>query len=122
MIAGRNKEKTRHLASDLGAEAIGFDDLKLRRITAGLVINATSVASTDEAPEMASMAESLVLKDCLWIIDLNYGRQNYFFRDLAQKTGTRFMDGIPMLAHQASKSFALWTGAEIPPMVFLSGL
>lgn len=122
MISGRNLNKAKILASDLGGETIGFEELKARKLTVDLVINATSAASHKESPEMAAIVENLTLKNCQWIIDLNYGRQNYFFRDLAQKSGTRFMDGIPMLAHQASKSFALWTGIEIAPEIFLKGL
>jgi shikimate dehydrogenase len=122
MITGRNPNKAKKLVSDLGGETIGFDELKARKLTADLVINATSAASHEESPEMAAIVENLTLKNCQWIIDLNYGRQNYFFRDLAQKSGTRFMNGIPMLAHQVSKSFALWTGIEIAPEIFLKGL
>lgn len=122
LIAGRNKNKTRKLASDLGAETIDYDELKSCRASAAMVINATSVASHDESPEMVSMVENMVFNNCQWVIDLNYGRQAYFFRDLAQKIGTRFMDGIPMLAYQASKSLALWTGIDVSPAVFLTGL
>jgi shikimate dehydrogenase len=121
-ITGRNQKTVKNLADDLGGEAISFDELNSLKIMANLVINATSVSGHDESPEMALLAENLRLKNCQWIIDLNYGRSKYIFRDLAQKIGTRFMDGIPMLAHQASASFALWTGIRIPPTVFLSGL
>jgi shikimate dehydrogenase len=121
-ITGRNQKKVKNLADDLGGEAIFFDELKSRKITANLLINTTSVSSHDESPETASLVENLRLKNCQWIIDLNYGRSKYIFRDLAQKIGTRFMDGIPMLAHQASESFALWTGIRIPSTIFLSGL
>ncbi|MCU0615077.1 MAG: shikimate dehydrogenase [Desulfobacterales bacterium] len=121
-ITGRNQQTAKKLAADLGGEAISFDELKSRNIPANLVINATSVSSHDESPEMSAFLENIRLKNCQWIIDLNYGRSNYIFQDIAQKIGTRFMDGIPMLAHQASESFALWTGIKISPMVFLSGL
>lgn len=33
--------------------------------------------------------------------------------------GVRAVDGLPMLAHQAARSFALWTGKEIPGEAFL---
>jgi shikimate dehydrogenase len=122
LIVGRNQKTAKKLAADLGGEAISFDELKSRKIPANLVINATSVSSHDESPEMAEMLENAKLRNCQWIIDLNYGRSKYIFRDLAQKIGTRFMDGIPMLAHQATESFALWTGIRIPSTIFLSGL
>jgi shikimate dehydrogenase len=122
LITGRNQERAKKLAADLGGEVISFDELKSRKIPANLLINATSISSHDESPEMALLVENLKLKNYQWIIDLNYGRPQYIFRDFAQKIGTRFMDGIPMLAHQASESFALWTGIQIPPTIFLSGL
>jgi shikimate dehydrogenase len=121
-ITGRNQKTAKKLASELGGEAISFDDLKFRKIPAKLVINATSASSHEESPELAELLENVKLVNCQWIIDLNYGRPTYIFRDIAQKIGIRFMDGIPMLAHQASESFALWTGIQIPPTVFLSGL
>ncbi len=121
-ITGRNQKTAEKLAEDLGGEFISFDQLKSQKIPANLLINATSVSSHQESPEMATLLENLKVKNCRWIIDLNYGRSNYIFRDFAQKIGTRFMDGIPMLAHQASESFALWTGIQVPPTVFLSGL
>ncbi|MEW6721292.1 MAG: shikimate dehydrogenase [Thermodesulfobacteriota bacterium] len=34
--------------------------------------------------------------------------------------GVPSIDGLPMLAHQAARSFALWTGREIPGRVFLA--
>ena len=71
---------------------------------------------------MAALVENLNIRQCQWVVDLNYGRQDNFWLNLAFKLGTRFMDGIPMLAHQASRSFSLWTGIQIPPVVFLSGL
>lgn len=121
-IAGRNQQAANKLAADLGGEVVSFDELKYRNLKAHLIVNSTSVASHDESPDMAELLENVKLRNCQWIIDLNYGRPDYFFRDIAQKIGTRFMDGIPMLAHQASASFALWTGLQIPPKVFLSGL
>ena len=121
-ITGRNQQAAKKLADDLGGEVISFPELNNRNTSSSLLINATSVASQDESPEIAVLVENLRLKNCQWVIDLNYGRSNYIFQDIAQKIGTRFMDGIPMLAHQASASFALWTGIQIPPKVFLSGL
>jgi shikimate dehydrogenase len=80
------------------------------------------VSSPDESPEMAALVDKSENQQCKWVIDLNYGRQDNFWLDLAHKLGTRFMDGLPMLAQQASRSFSLWTGIQIPPAIFLSGL
>jgi len=37
----------------------------------------------------------------------------------AEKNGIPFMDGLPALAHQARRSFALWTGLQVPAEEFL---
>lgn len=38
-----------------------------------------------------------------------------------RKEGIRAIDGLPMLAHQAARSFALWTRVRVPPAEFLRG-
>jgi shikimate dehydrogenase len=47
-------------------------------------------------------------------MDLNYGRPQNFWQDFAEKNNIPFMDGLPALAHQARRSFSLWTGLQIP--------
>jgi shikimate dehydrogenase len=121
-VAARDLTKAEKIAEDFNGEAISLDDLKFRKISANLVVNATSVSTREESPEMAEIAEQIEIADCQWLVDLNYGRSDNFWQDLALKAGTRFMDGLPMLAQQASKSFALWTRLQVPPAVFLSGL
>jgi shikimate dehydrogenase len=121
-VTGRNFEKSKTIVSQLGGEALPIEDIAGKNFTAELLINATSVSSPEESHEMAFLIEKLQIKDCRWIMDLNYGRQNNFWLKLAHKLGVRFMDGLPMLAHQASRSFSLWTGIQLPPAVFLSGL
>ncbi len=37
-----------------------------------------------------------------------------------RKRGVPAIDGLPMLAHQAARSFALWTGCSVPAKEFLS--
>lgn len=37
-----------------------------------------------------------------------------------RKRGVHAIDGLPMLAHQAARSFALWTGLSVPAEEFLS--
>jgi shikimate dehydrogenase len=121
-VVGRDIEKTKAITRELGGEALSLEDVISENITAELLINSTSVSSPDESQEMADLVEKLKIRRCSWIIDLNYGRQDNFWQGLAQKLGIHFMDGLPMLAHQASRSFSLWTGIQIAPEVFLSGL
>ncbi len=121
-VIGRNMEKSKALVNELGGEALSLEEIASESFTTELLVNATSVSSPDESQEMATLVEKMRISNCKWVIDLNYGRQDNFWLDLAHKLGTRFMDGLPMLAHQASRSFSLWTGIQIPPAVFLSGL
>ncbi len=121
-VVGRNIEKSKALVHELGGEAVSIENIAAKTVTAEVLINATSVSSPEESWEMAALVVKLKINNCKWIIDLNYGRHDNFWLDLAHKLDTRFMDGLPMLAHQASQSFSLWTGIQIPPSVFLSGL
>jgi shikimate dehydrogenase len=77
------------------------------------VINATSVSSPDEAPDMAEMVNLLNLPNCEMVIDLNYGRPRNFWREMARNKGILFIDGFSSLANQARSTFALWTGIEV---------
>ena len=121
-VAARNFSKAKSLCKDLGGEPVSFEDLTSRQLSANLLVNATSVSSPEESPEMADMVEGLDVADCKWVVDLNYDRTENFWQGLALRMGTPFMDGLPMLAQQASKSFALWTRLQVPPQVLLSGL
>ncbi len=121
-VVGRNIEKSRALVRELGGEALSIEDVDSQIIGAELLVNATSVSSPTESQKMALLCEKLKIKNCRWVMDLNYGRRANFWMDLAQRLGVRFMDGLPMLTHQASRSFSLWTGIQISPAVFLSGL
>jgi shikimate dehydrogenase len=121
-VVGRNIQKSKALVNELGGEALSLAEIASESFTTELLVNATSVSSSDESQEMATLVEKMRISNCKWVIDLNYGRHKNFWLDLAYKLGTRFMDGLPMLAHQASRSFSLWTGIQIPPAVFLSGL
>jgi shikimate dehydrogenase len=121
-VAGRNINKTKALVNELGGEAVPLEDIASESVNAELLVNATSVSSPCESTEMAALVENLKIRQCQWVVDLNYGREDNFWLNLAFKLGTRFMDGLPMLAHQASRSFSLWTGIQIPPAIFLTGL
>lgn len=120
-VVGRNIEKAKAVVSEIGGEAVSFEDISSQIVNAELLVNATSVSTSTESEKMADVVEKLKIKGCSWVVDLNYGRQDNFWMGLAHKMGTRFMDGLPMLAHQASRSFSLWTGIQVPPGIFLSG-
>jgi shikimate 5-dehydrogenase len=41
---------------------------------------------------------------------------------MADSGGIRFLDGLPALAHQTRRTFALWTGLQVPPEEFIKAL
>ena len=91
-------------------------------MAAHLVVNATSVSSHDEAPELGALVENLEFPDCELLMDLNYGRLQNFWQMRAVKNHLPFVDGLPALAYQAKRTFALWTGIQVPPEEFLAAL
>jgi len=114
IVTGRNEEKCRDLVSRFEVEAMSFNALTERPLTANIVVNATSVSSVDEAPEMAALVDSLDINGCELLVDLNYGRRQNFWQDLAGRMGVTFMDGLSPLAYQARRTLALWTRVQVP--------
>jgi shikimate dehydrogenase len=56
------------------------------------------------------------------MVDLNYNRAQNFWQEMAQVRDIQFMDGLPPLAYQARRTFALWTGLQLPPDEFIKPL
>jgi len=121
-VAGRSKHKTLQIVDRFGGEAIPLYDLEYRALTVNIVVNTTSVSSPDESPEMKVLLEKLSLKDCELVVDLNYGRSENFWQDMARRIGAQFMDGLPSLAYQSRRTLALWTGIQVPPEEFIKAL
>jgi len=121
-IVGRNGARAAELAWPFQARWLPLGSPPVRRLSADLVVNATSASSRAESPELAGLAAGLSLAGCRLVLDLNYGRSDNFWRDLAADRGAAFRDGLLMLAHQARRSFALWTGLEVEVEEFLAGL
>lgn len=122
LVAGRSQEKTRRITSRIGGEVKSFESLIKNPFDADIVINATSVSSPKESPEMAELAGNLQVKNCQLVIDLNYGRKQCFWEDMAKGLNIPYMDGLPILANQARRSFSLWTGIDVEPKEFLKPL
>lgn len=119
VVAGRNPEKARQIAGGAGGEAKSLYSLAEQPVMANLVINATSVSSYDESQELGSLVATLQFPACELLMDLNYGRADNFWQITAKTKGIAFMDGLPALAYQAKRSFALWTGIQVPAEEFL---
>ena len=118
-VAGRNEEKTRQIANRFDGEATPINTLPEQPLSVNILVNATSVSSTDESPELAALTERLHVQDCELVLDLNYGRIQNFWQDMALRNGIPFMDGLSTLANQVRRTFALWSGIQVPSEEFL---
>lgn len=121
-VAGRQMEKIDSIIGAFGGEPLEISSLFDRSLPVDIVVNATSVSSSDDSPDMASLVNRLDIPGCQLVFDLNYGRQKNFWEGLAHSKAIRFMDGLPALAYQARRTFALWTGLQVPPEEFLKAL
>lgn len=113
LVTGRSKDKVGAIIKQIGGEAIALDTLSDKFLSVNLVVNATSVSSPEESPELAAIVNRIKLTDCEMVIDLNYGRQSNFWREMADDRGIPFMDGFSSVVNQAMCTFALWTGIEV---------
>ena len=121
-MAGRDDKRVGRAARGLEVEWVSMGSLIGCPISSDLIVNTTSVSSPRESEEMAEYTHRLEARYCRLVYDLNYGRSRNFWRDLAEKNGCRFMDGLPMLAHQACRSFNMWTRAEAKAAEFIEAL
>lgn len=120
MLAGRNMDKTSAIAEEFGATALDLNDLQ--NSGAHLIINATAITAPAESPELAENIAKLCADNCQMVVDINYGREENIWQQLAERTEAKFMDGLPMLAMQACRSFRLWTGLDVKGEEFVTAL
>jgi shikimate dehydrogenase len=121
-VAGRSPDKTAEIANRFEVKPCPIDELMEKPVAADIVVNATSVSSSREAPGLAAKVQKLQVPGCQLVIDLNYGRSQNFWQDMARCNGIRFMDGLPALAYQARRTLALWTKVQVAPGEFLNAL
>jgi shikimate dehydrogenase len=117
-IAARNPEKTKRITEKIGGRSMALEVMESEPIAADIVINTTSVSDPEESPEMAGRVEKMQAPECKLLVDLNFGRQHNFWETWARRQNIAFMDGLPTLAHQARRSFLLWTGIQMPAEEF----
>lgn len=111
-LAARDVARTSQTARRIGCLAVDFNHLVSRPFFTDLVINATTASDQIEAPGLAELVSGLQFPGCQMVIDLNYGRRQNFWQDLAARLKAPFQDGLGLLAHQARLSFKLWTGID----------
>jgi shikimate dehydrogenase len=122
LVAGRNQEKAGQIVSRIGGEIQPWESLLDRPIPVDIVVNATSVSSPDDAPELAALTSRLEIPGCKFVLDINYGYRKNIWQELARAKGARFSDGLSILAYQAKRTFALWTRIQVEPDEFLKVL
>jgi shikimate dehydrogenase len=121
-ISNRRTDRANLIGGALGAEAVPFVPASQIVEAADLVVNTTSVSSPVESPETARLIGSIVLGQCKLVLDINYGREDNFWKKLAKASGVPFMDGFPMLVYQARRSFEYWTGIPVTAEEFFEAL
>lgn len=120
VVANRTPARGTEVANRLQADSVPLDRLPQEAFSAQVLINATAVSRPEEGAELASMVERLRMPHCRLVFDLNYGRRENIWGRLAEKEGVPFVDGLPMLAYQAARSFRLWTGMDVDGDRFLA--
>jgi shikimate dehydrogenase len=121
-VTARDPEKADSLVNRFSGQTIPLARLTKESLSADIVVNAMAVSSPEESPQMASIVDQIDISTCELVFDLNYGRRNNFWKNKADAIGVKFMDGLSPLAFQARRTFALWTGLQIPPEEFLKSL
>jgi shikimate dehydrogenase len=121
-IVGRNPHRVNCLIDHIGGKPVEIAKLETEPLPVDLVVNATAASSPDESPHLARLAEALDIPGCKLVLDLNYGRSNNFWQAWARRQEIPFVDGITPLAYQAKRTFALWTGIDVPPQEFIDAL
>jgi shikimate dehydrogenase len=121
-VAGRSEKRTQELAERFSAVPLDLATLPDHPLPVDIVVNATAVSGADESQELTALVSRFDLPQCEFVLDLNYDRPKNIWEDLARTLGAQFMDGLPPLAYQARRTFALWTGLQVPPKDFLSAL
>ncbi len=89
---------------------------------ADIIVNTTPVSGRQEAPKLAELTSKLAADNCELVIDLNYDREYNFWKEMADRKGIRFVDGLTVLAHSARRTLMLWTRVDVEPQSFIKAL
>lgn len=122
VIANRNISRAegivRHFSQVLGYKDFEVKEFFLPEISADikssrLVVNATPIGMYPNIDELPIPVDDF-FHDGQVVYDLVYNPPMTKFLKLARRRGAEIISGIEMLILQASKSFELWTGREMP--------
>lgn len=79
---------------------------------ASLIVNATPLGGPNQKIESQQSMFASIAKTVVYY-DLNYNDNNGLV-NAAREHGLRTLNGLPMLIHQALRSYYLWTGHQTP--------
>ena len=119
IVAARNLEKAEIIADKLGGTSVSISDLKPAPPRAHIIVNTTSASDYHEGEGLVEAISGLNFSNCELVLDLNYGRRQNFWKDIAHHNNVKFLDGLSTLAFQAKRTLALWTGMQVEPEEFL---
>ncbi len=122
LITDGDEKKTFQITKKIGGETKSLESLPDKPVLVDIVVNATSQSTIDETPEFADLVKRLETPKCKLIVDLNYGSAENFWKDMADSRGIKFIDGLPALAHQARRTFALLTKVQVNAHEFMKVL
>jgi shikimate dehydrogenase len=122
LVAGRDENSISGIVNKIGGVSKPLQTFNDAPVSANIVVNATSASSPDESPELAALVDRLDIRDCEILMDVNYGREVNFWESKAREKGIRFLDGLSVLAHQARRSFSLWTRIDVEVEEFRKAL
>ncbi|MGE5188806.1 MAG: shikimate dehydrogenase [Gemmatimonadota bacterium] len=124
-LLNRRPERAREIARALGPAfprmTIGSGALIRSKIKeefkgADLIVQCTSLGLHGEWEDFPAEA----VEKSTRFADIVYRRGGTALVRELRKRGVAAIDGLPMLAHQAARSFALWTGRSVPAEEYLS--
>jgi shikimate dehydrogenase len=123
VITDPDDSKTLEIAQQIGGESHPLDEMVSgNKVPANIVVNATPASNADEFPGLKELVNQVNLQDCELMIDLNVGRAQSVWKEVAEKKEIPFIDGMLPLAHQAKRTLALWTGIKADPTEFIDVL
>lgn len=115
-VTGRNAERVRRLAAQLGADAVAFE--RLAREYFDVLVQATSVGMLPDAE--GNLFPGRIPADV--VFDLVYNPVETALLKHARADKKVTISGVEMFVEQAAAQFRIWTGMEAPRDVMRSAV
>ena len=101
------------LAGGTRCDVVSLSDLSAGHVRqATLVVNATTLGMSGQSKVPAALADNVGVDQIVY--DLVYAEGLTDLTARARRQGSRVVDGLTMLVHQAAAAFQLWTGMPAP--------